>query len=245
MNHQDYLEYEGTRLVSYALQTFCRPSSGSLTGDMERALLADGRELSGDEREKILALSFEYMLFRLYVASSMIRGWKGCMGCQQHILTGLADTLASLPEALKLLAMEREISGSYLVLGRHAKEMDRPHVDTMLAAYEAIDRSARDMGGASPLDFSIDASIAHMAQEIGVTLSPSLAAYLAEETRAFMASLSARLARMTPEKLHHWAHRKTVLHADASPFTREVYDRLYPAFTVLASMAAGFLYMFA
>ncbi len=245
MNHQDYLEYEGARLLSYSLSTYSRGACGELAADLVRALERDQKDISADEREALLALSWEYVLFRLYVASSIIGGWKGCFGCQQAILAGLHETLASIPEQLKLLALEKELSGSYLVLGNHVPHLTKAHVEAMFASYKEIDTAATREGASDRLTVSIANSLSLMAKEVSVPLSPSMILYLTEETKAFMDALRRRLSALTPEKLHQKAHKKTVLHTYGSVFSRETYEHLYPSFTVAATMAAGFLFMFA
>ncbi len=245
MNHQDYLEYEGTRLLSYSLSTYSRGACGELAGDLLRALEKDHKDVSAEEREALLALSWEYVIFRLYVASSIIGGWKGCFGCQRAILEGLEETLISIPETLKLLALEKELSGSYLVLGRHVPALTKDHVEAMFAAYKEIDSAAARDGAGDRLTVSIENSLSRMAGKVSAPLSPSMILYLTEETKAFMNALRRRLSTLTPEKLHQKAHKKTVLHTYGSVFSRETYDHLYPSFTVAATMAAGFLFMFA
>ncbi len=245
MNHQDYLEYEGARLLSDSLRTYSRGSSGELSADLLKALEKDQKEISDREQEALLALSWEYVLFRLYVASSIIGSWKGCFGCQQTILAGLHDVLASIPEELKLLSLEKDLAGSYLVLGHHVCALTEDHVQAMFAAYKEIDSAAGRDGGARKLESSIEASLAHMAKDVSSPLSPSMILYLTEETKSFMEALRLRLAELTPERLHQKAHKKTVLHSQGSIFNRETYEHLYPTFTVAATMAAGFLFMFA
>ena len=40
MRNLDYLEYEGSRLLDYAMKTYSKASTGSLVNDIERAVLA-------------------------------------------------------------------------------------------------------------------------------------------------------------------------------------------------------------
>ena len=44
MNNLDYLEYEGSRLLDYAMKTYSKTSTGSLVNDIERAVLAGQKE---------------------------------------------------------------------------------------------------------------------------------------------------------------------------------------------------------
>jgi hypothetical protein len=244
MNTRDYLEYEGTQLLSFAMEAFQRPGS-ELSSGMEQALLMDQQDITAEEKEALLDFSWEYVLYRLYIASSMIRRWKGCFGCQSALLSGLSDVLSSIPSRLKLISLERDLSGSYLLLGRHADELTEAHVKSMFAAYEEIERLAQETDTEDVLSEGIALSLSRMEKEISMPLSPSLVTYLTGETKAFMDALSRRLSQMTPEKLHQCAHEKTVLHSRTSAFSSETYDRLYPSFTLAAGMAAGFLFMFA
>ncbi len=244
MNNQDYLEYEGARLLARSLDTYGKGTSGEIAADLAKRLANDQKEISEAEREALLALSWEYVLFRLYVATSIIEGWKGCFGCQRTILSGVKSILTSLPEQLKLLALEKDLAGSYLVLGNHVAHLTEDHVKGMFACYEEIDRAASRMEE-SRLTLSIEASLARMAEEVAAPLTPSMVNYLTAETKSFMAALHQRLSQMTPERIHQKAHKKTVLHTQGSVFSQENYERLYPSFTLAATMAAGFLFMFA
>ena len=60
MNNLDYLEYEGSRLLDYAMKTYSKTSTGSLENDIERAVLAGQKELSLAEQDALQSLSFEY-----------------------------------------------------------------------------------------------------------------------------------------------------------------------------------------
>lgn len=112
MNNLDYLEYEGSRLLDYAMKTYSKTSTGSLVNDIERAVLAGQKELSLAEQDALQSLSFEYTLYRLYIARCMIRHHKSGFGCTDAILKGLSSTLSSLPSALKMLALEHDLNGS-------------------------------------------------------------------------------------------------------------------------------------
>ena len=114
MNNLDYLEYEGSRLLDYAMKTYSKASTGSLVNDIERAVLAGQKELSLAEQDALQSLSFEYTLYRLYIARCMICHHKSGFGCTDAILKGLSSTLSSLPSALKMLALEHDLNGSYL-----------------------------------------------------------------------------------------------------------------------------------
>lgn len=116
MNNLDYLEYEGSRLLDYAMKTYSKTSTGSLVNDIERAVLAGQKELSLAEQDALQSLSFEYTLYRLYIARRMIRHHKSGFGCTDAILKGLSSTLSSLPSALKMLALEHDLNGSYCFL---------------------------------------------------------------------------------------------------------------------------------
>ena len=50
---------------------------------------------------------------------------------------------------------------------------------------------------------------------------------------------------MTPESVHHKAHRKTLVHTHHSVFSRENYEQIYPSLTLIAGIMTGFLFMFA
>lgn len=41
MNNLDYLEYEGSRLLDYAMKTYSKASTDSLVNDIERVSLQD------------------------------------------------------------------------------------------------------------------------------------------------------------------------------------------------------------
>lgn len=97
MNNLDYLEYEGSRLLDYAMKTYSKASTGSLVNDIERAVLAGQKELSLAEQDALQSLSFEYTLYRLYIARCMIRHHKSGFGCTDAILKGLSGMLSSLP----------------------------------------------------------------------------------------------------------------------------------------------------
>lgn len=95
MNNLDYLEYEGSRLLDYAMKTYSKASTGSLVNDIERAVLAGQKELSLAEQDALQSLSFEYTLYRLYIARCMIRHHKSGFGCTDAILKGLPCPLRS------------------------------------------------------------------------------------------------------------------------------------------------------
>uniref|UniRef100_UPI004025E7DB hypothetical protein n=1 Tax=Dialister sp. TaxID=1955814 RepID=UPI004025E7DB len=142
MNNLDYLEYEGSRLLDYAMKTYSKASTGSLVNDIERAVLAGQKELSLAEQDALQSLSFEYTLYRLYIARCMICHHKSGFGCTDAILKGLSSTLSSLPSALKMLALEHDLNGSYLLLGCYVKKLTKAHVETMFQCYAAIEKPA-------------------------------------------------------------------------------------------------------
>lgn len=141
MNNLDYLEYEGSRLLDYAMKTYSKASTGSLVNDIERAVLAGQKELSLAEQDALQSLSFEYTLYRLYIARCMIRHHKSGFGCTDAILKGLSSTLSSLPSALKMLALEHDLNGSYLLLGCYVEKLTKAHVETMFQCYAAIEKA--------------------------------------------------------------------------------------------------------
>ena len=141
MNNLDYLEYEGSRLLDYAMKTYSKTSTGSLVNDIERAVLAGQKELSLAEQDALQSLSFEYTLYRLYIARCMICHHKNGFGCTDAILKGLSDTLSSLPSALKMLALEHDLNGSYLLLGCYVEKLTKAHVETMFQCYAAIEKA--------------------------------------------------------------------------------------------------------
>ena len=51
MNNLDYLEYEGSRLLDYAMKTYSKTSTGSVVHALERAVLAGQNELSLSEQD--------------------------------------------------------------------------------------------------------------------------------------------------------------------------------------------------
>ena len=245
MNHIDYLEYEGARLLDYALSTYSRGSSGSLVNDMERAYLSGSEELPSQESEALQKLSWEYMLYRLYIASSMIRQYQSGFGCTASIMKGLTHTLSHLPSSLRMLAFEKDLNGSYLLLGSHIDQLTHTHVENRFSRYAAIERACRTGDWEARLTSAIDESLAAMAEECSLSSRPALSGYLMEETRAFMRALAARLSEMTPESVHHKAHGKTLVHTHLSVFSRENYEHIYPSLTLIAGIMTGFLFMFA
>lgn len=245
MNHVDYLEYEGARLLDYALSTYSKGSSGSLVNDMERAFLSDRKELSCEESEALQDLSWEYVLYRLYIASSMIRQYKSGFGCTASIMKGLANTLTHLPASLRMLAFEKDLNGSYLLLGSHVDALTHAHVENQFARYAAIEKNCSTGEREERLASAIEQSLTAMAEEIPFSSLPVLSGYLMRETRAFMRALSTRLTEMTPESVHHKAHGKTLVHTHHSVFSRENYEHIYPSLTLIAGIMTGFLFMFA
>ena len=149
MNNLDYLEYEGSRLLDYAMKTYSKTSTGSLVNDIERAVLAGQKELSLAEQDALQSLSFEYTLYRLYIARCMIRHHKSGFGCTDAILKGLSSTLSSLPSALKMLALEHDLNGSYLLLGCYVEKLTKAHVETMFQCYAAIEKACVTGGSRS------------------------------------------------------------------------------------------------
>ena len=245
MNNLDYLEYEGSRLLDYAMKTYSKTSTGSLVNDIERAVLAGQKELSLAEQDALQSLSFEYTLYRLYIARCMIRQHKSGFGCTEAILKGLSGTLSSLPSALKMLALEHDLNGSYLLLGCYVEKLTKAHVETMFQRYAAIEKACVTGDREARLTSSIESSLLAMAKEINFVPNPSLLRHLMEETRAFMRALSLRLSEMTPESVHHKAHGKTLVHTHHSVFSRENYEHIYPSLTLIAGIMTGFLFMFA
>ena len=246
MNNMEYLEYEGSRLLDYALGTFSKGSSGDLTNDMERVLLAEHPDLSLEKQEQLQDFFWEYVLFRLYITDCRIRNFQDCFGSRTPILTGLDSMLHSIPSHLKMLSLEKDLAGSYLIVGRHASAFHYDYVTTQFKKFRTIESNyAKLENKKEARRLSIEASLKYMADSIGFTLSPAFIAFLQKETLAYMTALSERLTRITPEGVHERAHKKTLLHTHSSIFTQETYDHLYPSFTLLASMAAGLLFMFA
>ncbi len=246
MNNRDYLEYEGSRLLDYALGTFQKGSSGDLVNDMERVLLAENPSLSLDQQDKLQDFFWEYVLFRLYITSCMIRGFRDGFGSQAPIMAGMEIMLRSIPSQLKMLALERDLSGSYLLVSRRAYGFHQDYVDAAFSLYRKLENAETSCENKKEGRLlSITASLSHIATSIDFHLTPALTAFLQKETLAYMEALSQRLAHITPEGVHERAHHKTLLHTHSSIFSQETYDHLYPSFTLLASMAAGLLYMFA
>ena len=246
MNNMEYLEYEGSRLLDYALGTFTKGSSGDLTNDMERVLLAENPNLSLEKQEQLQDFFWEYVLFRLYITSCRIRNFHDCFGSRTPILTGLDSMLHAIPSHLKMLALEKDLAGSYLIVGRHASSFHYEYVTTQFETFRAIESTYMAMENKEEARLlSIEASLQSMADAMDLSLSPALISFLQKETLAYLAALSERLSRITPEGVHERAHKKTLLHTHSSIFTQETYDHLYPSFTLLASMAAGLLFMFA
>ena len=246
MNNMEYLEYEGSRLLDYALGTFSKGSSGDLTNDMERVLLADHSDLSLEMQERLQDFFWEYVLFRLYITSCRIRSFHDCFGSRTPILSGLDSMLHSIPSHLKMLSLEKDLAGSYLIVGRHASAFHYDYVMAQFKKFHTIESTyaaLEDKQEARLL--SIQASLQSIASAMDFPLSPALIAFLQKETQAYLEALSERLSRITPEGVHERAHKKTLLHTHSSIFTQETYDHLYPSFTLLASMAAGLLFMFA
>lgn len=246
MNNREYLEYEGSRLLDYVLQTFRSHGSGDLTSDMEKVLLKETDPLPSEAEDKLQDFFWEYVLFRLYIGSCMIQGHRDGFGSQAVILSGMKDMLADIPSYLKILSIERDLSGSYLLIGRRASLFSHAYVQKQFAAYRAIEESYHGMASKEKArQESIVASLLHIADSLSFPMTDALLAFLEEETASYMKALSARLARVTPEGIRQRAHQKTLVHSQGSPFCRETYDHLYPSFTLLASMLAGLLVMFA
>lgn len=246
MNNMEYLEYEGTRLLEYALGTFQKGSSGDLTNDMERILQAENASVSLDIQERLQDFFWEYVLFRLYITSCQIHNFRDGFGTQVPITAGLESMLHSIPSHLKMLALEKDLAGSYLIVGRHVSAFHHEYVKTQFEAFHTIESTYASLENKKEArHLSIEASLQYMADSMDLTLSPALISFLQKETLAYMRALSERLAHITPEGVHERAHQKTLLHTHSSIFTQETYDRLYPSFTLLASMTAGLLFMFA
>ena len=246
MNNREYLEYEGSRLLDYVLQTFHPGGSGDLTYDMEKVLLKETDALSSEMEDKLQDFFWEYVLFRLYISSCMIQGHQDGFGSQAVILSGMREMLSDIPSYLKVLSIERDLAGSYLLIGRRASTFSHDYVQKQFTTYRSIEESYH---GISPKKearhASIAASLMHIADSLSFPMTDSLLAFLEEETLSYMKSLSARLARVTPEGIRERAHQKTLVHSHGSTFCQETYDHLYPSFTLLASMLAGLLVMFA
>lgn len=244
MDNKDYLEYEGSRLLAYVLQTFRPHSSGDLPCDMEKALPADMN--SPSSQEQIQDFFWEYVLFRLYIASCMIRGFHDGFGSRTAILQGLETMLEDIPSYLKAIAMERDLSGSYLLIVHRTASFNQSYVKKQFAIYEAIEShyascSAKEEGR----QLSIAASLTHIADTLSFSLPQPLLLLLEEETLSYMSALSQRLVQMTPEGIRQRAHGKTLVHSHGSTFCQETLDHLSPSFTILAGMLAGMLVMFA
>ena len=65
MNNLDYLEYEGSRLLDYAMKTYSKASTGSLVNDIERAVLAGQNELSPAEQDALHSIYIENTTYRI------------------------------------------------------------------------------------------------------------------------------------------------------------------------------------
>lgn len=246
MNNREYLEYEGSRLLNYALQTFRAGSSGDLTSDMEKVMLKGTDALSSEAEEQLQDFFWEYVLFRLYITSCMIQGHQDGFGSQAVILSGMKQMLSDIPSYLKIISIERDLSGSYLLIGRRTSLFSDGYVQKQFAAYRTIEESYISSGTKEEARHaSIVASLTHIADALALPMTESLLSLLEEETLSYMKALSLRLANATPEGIRERAHQKTLVHSQGSAFCQETYDHLYPSFTLLASMLAGLLVMFA
>ena len=76
MNNLDYLEYEGSRLLDYAMKTYSKTSTGSLVNDIERAVLAGQKELSLAEQDALQCQAFLKMSRKKHFISPIFRGLK-------------------------------------------------------------------------------------------------------------------------------------------------------------------------
>ena len=245
MNNREYLEYEGSRLLDYALKTFRPKSSGDLTYDMEK-LVKKTATLSTKEEELLQDFFWEYVLFRLYIASRMIHCHQDGFGSQTVILSGMKEMLSDIPSHLKVLSMERDLSGSYLLIGSRTSSFSSDYVQKQFAAYRSIEDSYFSLDTKEEARHaSIAASLSHIATMLSFPMTPSLLSYLEEETTSYMKALSVRLAHITPEGIRQRAHQKTLVHSQGSTFCQETLDHLSPSFTILAGMLAGMLVMFA
>ena len=246
MNNREYLEYEGSRLLEYTLNTFSRDSCGDLPTDIEKIMIKDQDSLSMKTQSQIQDFFWEYLLFRLYITSSIIRDFQDGFGTREPILHGMETMLHAIPDHLNLIALERDLAGSYLLISQRAKTFHFDYVKKRFSAYAAIEqRHIHSANRKEGRDHAINDAIATIAREGHFPMSPNVLQFLQEETIYYIRSLSLRLSKITPEGLHERAHKKTLIHHYGSIFSKETYEHLYPSFTVLASMMVGFLVMFA
>ena len=99
MNNEEYMEYEGYRIIEAALLSYTSP---------DRSLLPEAGPESG--------LVWDYVLFRLYLAEKTIRRFPSGFGCMDRMADGLRDGISHLSLTLHALSLLKNLEGSSLIL---------------------------------------------------------------------------------------------------------------------------------
>lgn len=223
MNNEEYMEYEGYKLIEAALFSYTFSGTGyELTSGLSAARVLPS---AGSD-----AFLMDYVLFRLYLAEKTIRHFPSGFGCMDRVAAGLQDGLHNLPLALRTFSLLRNLDGSFLLLGGGEIQADKAFVEKRFAEFRRIE--ALSSG-------SLEKMISALASLSCFTPNASVITYFVEETKAFLSFLQKKLSLLTPCRISQGARKMTP--ALSLPGTEAVLDSSFLA--LLTGLALSCLVM--
>lgn len=177
MNNEEYMEYEGYRIIEAALLSYTSP---------DRSLLPEAGPENG--------LVWDYVLFRLYLAEKTIRRFPSGFGCMDRMADGLRDGISHLSLTLRTLSLLKGLNGSSLILGGVL-----PNEEKVKERFHEFHHLEMACGG------SLEKMVASLAALSGCRADRKLISYLSAETRAFLSHLSEKLSFLTPQHIYQGA----------------------------------------
>ena len=177
MNNEEYMEYEGYRIIEAALLSYTSP---------DRSLLPEAGPESG--------LVWDYVLFRLYLAEKTIRRFPSGFGCMDRMADGLRDGISHLSLTLRTLSLLKGLNASSLILGGVL-----PNEEKVKERFHEFHHLEMTCGG------SLEKMVASLAALSGCRADRKLISYLSAETRAFLSHLSEKLSFLTLRHIYQGA----------------------------------------
>lgn len=244
MNSKDYLEYKGSCLAECSMTSYAIAPGNDLFYALEKVLSPSWLGIPADPDRNTALFFREYLIYRFYIASRILRSDPAGLGRSLPLMKGLRDALSGLSRTVRLSMGRDALNGT---CARTPDEISGITPELLLkrfSLYEEIDRSAsllKDKGEA--LSAGLSRSLALAAELARIVLEPWETSLLLKETRSYRHFLLQEIHSYTPEKIHGDV-RKIGYSAcrDASAAGEGL---LYSACTLLAGMAAGILLLFA
>ena len=232
MNNEEYLTYEGARLIETSLRSFVSPYQGK---DL-RAALADLVSCTVPSEKGMDRFFWDYILLRLYMAERTIRNFKSGFGCMNELADGLRSSLEELPMHLRTISLLRGMEGSSLVIGIDPAAINGLYVEKRFSEFQSMEERWHAVKISSPEE-RLKELLSRMAKASGVSMTGPLLSHLINETKAYLISLKKKLSSLTP---HCICRKAKAMTPSISSFSSqgEVDSGLL---VILAGIAAGCL----